>query len=206
VPSVLGTANDADYVTVYWDAPAANGLVITSYSVQFRRHDSLYYEDDTECIGNDADLLSLTECTIPLQKLLGDPYLLNVGEDVNVKISATNAYGTSDLSAVGTGAVIQIIPDAPINVANDFSTSTATQIRITWEEGPSDGGSGVIDYEVYFDQAINDWINVASNLVDIYSYTTTMALTQGTSYGFKVRSRNTVGFSDFSDVLIVLAA
>lgn len=55
------------------------------------------------------------------------------------------------MSEIASGALIQIVPDAPISFENDFATSTSTQIRITWLEGPSNGGSAVIDYWVYFD-------------------------------------------------------
>jgi hypothetical protein len=135
---------------------------------------------------------------------LGDPYLLNVGDSVEVIISATNAYGTSAFSAPGTGGLIQVVPDPPRNLADDGSS--ASQLRITWEEGATNGGAVVIDYWVYFDQANNDWIEVAGSLVYIYNYVSTFPLVQGTTYGFKVRSRNSVGYSDYSDVLYVLAS
>jgi len=44
------------------------------------------------------------------------------------------------------------VPDAPINLANDPTTTTDTVIKFTWNQGVSNGGTSVIDYSVYYDQ------------------------------------------------------
>ena len=98
------------------------------------------------------------------------------------------------------------MPDAPINFQNDASETSATKIRITWQEGVSNGGSQVIDYWLYYDQGTDDWVELAGSLVSIFSYTTTISLTKGVTYSFKVASRNSVGYSEFSTTLAVLAA
>jgi len=46
-------------------------------------------------------------------------------DSVYVKVIAANVYGDSVYSDVGNGAVIWIVPEAPINLQND-----ATAIRI----------------------------------------------------------------------------
>lgn len=138
--------------------------------------------------------------------LTAAPYSLTLGDAINVKVAAGNTYGTSELSAMGSGAVIQLVPDAPITLTNDALTSSASQIRFTWLEGASNGGSPVIDYWVYYDQATGDWTELAIGLVNTYSYTTIISLTQGLTYSFKVLARNSVGFSADSSVLAVLAA
>lgn len=42
-------------------------------------------------------------------------------------------------------------PDAPINVAEDISLKSATSIALEWDEGLTNGGATVIDYEITFD-------------------------------------------------------
>jgi hypothetical protein len=51
---------------------------------------------------------------------------------INVKVSAYNAYGESVLSEVGGGATIQLVPDAPINLANAPLITLDDRIGITW--------------------------------------------------------------------------
>jgi hypothetical protein len=72
-------------------------------------------------------------------------------DKVVAKIISVNAYGESVLSTQGSGAEVQIVPDAPINIANDPTTTSETTIRFTWNAGASDGGSPVLDYTVFYD-------------------------------------------------------
>ena len=44
-----------------------------------------------------------------------------------------------------------MIPDAPLNLANDQSTTNNIVIRFTWTQGLNNGGTPVIDYTVYYD-------------------------------------------------------
>lgn len=82
---------------------------------------------------------------------MADPYLFAWGESVSAKVIAENAVGVSDASQVGNGCVLLKEPDAPLNLANDASTTTSSQIGLTWQEGAENGGSSVIDYSLFFD-------------------------------------------------------
>ncbi len=44
-----------------------------------------------------------------------------------------------------------VLPDAPISLANEDTTTSANKIKFTWSDGASNGGSKVIDYTVYYD-------------------------------------------------------
>ena len=81
-------------------------------------------------------------------------------DSVDIKVVSVNTYGDSPLSTVGSGAVIQLVPDAPINLQNSPTITSDTQIMFSWEEGLSNGGTPVIDYEVYYDQGTNNFILV----------------------------------------------
>ena len=48
------------------------------------------------------------------------------------------------------------MPDAPVNLLNDDTVTSDTVIRFTWEDGLSDGGTEILDYSVYYDQANGD--------------------------------------------------
>ena len=53
-------------------------------------------------------------------------------DSVYAEIISVNVYGSSVYSSAGNGAVIQLVPDAPIVLTNDPSTTTDTLIRFTW--------------------------------------------------------------------------
>jgi len=75
--------------------------------------------------------------------LKGSPYLLTRDLEVVVRIISVNIYGDSDPSIDGNGAIIQDKPDAPINLVNVVAITSSTKIGISWEEGPSNGGTPV---------------------------------------------------------------
>lgn len=60
-------------------------------------------------------------------------------------------YGDSVMSDPGNNAVIQLVPDAPINLFNDPAVTDDIVIKFTWTQGPSNGGTDVIDFDVYYD-------------------------------------------------------
>lgn len=55
------------------------------------------------------------------------------------------------ISDQGNNAVIQIVPEAPINLEIDLVTTDDLIIRFTWDEGLNNGGVPVLDYDVYYD-------------------------------------------------------
>jgi hypothetical protein len=59
----------------------------------------------------------LTTCSIAVQTLRNSPYSLPWLSSVSAVVVATNKYGNSSVSAVGNGATIVTVPDAPVNVA-----------------------------------------------------------------------------------------
>lgn len=169
-----------------------------------RQSDNQYTQELTHCDGSTASVIATTQCTIPLATLTASPFSLALGDQINAKVIAYNAYGDSVESAVGGGAVIQLVPDAPINFVNVPSITRDTVIGLSWQDGLSNGGTSIIDYEIFFDQGIGVYASLESALtereytaVDLYSSVT---------YTFKVRARNSVGFGPFSSELSILAA
>jgi hypothetical protein len=126
-------------------------------------------------------------------------------EEIYAKIVATNVYGDSDYSVPGNGATMQLIPDAPINLANDPTVTDASTIRFTWTEGLSNGGTAVIDFDVYYDQGTGTWVTLAEE-VSSPEYQTSVTLVANTIYSFKLTAKNTVGDSLVSDIISIRAA
>ena len=98
-----------------------------------------------------------------------------------------------------------MVPDAPINLLNDPTVTDASKIKFIWDQGASSGGVPVIDYDVYYDQGIDDYILLAADVLTQY-YTTTVTLTPDLVYSFKVTARNSVGDSLTSAPVSIRAA
>ncbi len=160
-----------------WTAPAANGLAISSYLITIQQSDGTFSADTANCDGSQAATLSSRLCTIPLSVLTALPYSLALGAAVNAKVVAYNAYGFSSTSAVGSGAIIQLVPSAPVTLSNNATLTLDSQIGIYWNDGASNGDSPVIDYSVFYMQSgASTFVQLASGVTS-RSYLTTVALT-----------------------------
>jgi hypothetical protein len=82
--------------------------------------------------------------------------------------------------------------------------TSSTTIGLTWSQSTNNGGSAIIDYAVWCDQAIGNWVMVVSGITT-YSYTVT-GLTSGLVYQFKIQSRNDLYWSEFSEIITVQTA
>jgi len=82
---------------------------------------------------------------------------------------ATNVVGDSYVSTVDNQAIIITFPDPPVNIVNDEATTTASTIRMTWDEAEFNGGSTVIDYQVRFREtgSVTDFNFLASGITDL---------------------------------------
>lgn len=99
------------------------------------------------------------------------------------------------------------MPDPPINLINNYASTSDVLISFLWDPPQDDGGSPILDYAVYYNQgsASNVWVVLDENEVNAF-YQTTVALVAGETYAFKVTARNAVGSSDYSAEIQILAA
>lgn len=130
--------------------------------------------------------------------------MLTPGETYTFKVTARNTVGDS-LYSQELSILAAKLPDAPINLSNVPGITTSYQIGLIWENGPYDGGSPEIDYEVSYAELSSDTFTVYASGVQILSHIVT-GLIPGTTYKFIVRSRNIVDFSLFSSQVDILAA
>jgi len=83
--------------------------------------------------------------------------------------------------------------------------TTAYKIGLNWAAPVFNGGSPLIDYSIWFDNASGStFTQLVSGLTSL-SYTAS-SLTPGLTYQFKVQARNLYGFSEFSSTVSILAA
>jgi hypothetical protein len=96
-------------------------------------------------------------CEVLVSTLKTAPYLLNWGSGVYAQVKAINAYGSSVVSLAGNGAIIITNPDAPVSFIEDYPQRSATILGLTWTEGAFNGGVGVLDYQINYDQGTSTW-------------------------------------------------
>ena len=207
-PAAPTTYRVTNQMYIDWEAPFWNGSPITGYKVYILEHDKVTYtQESVECDGTSADVIANTICHVSLSNLIVPPYSLVMNEEVYAKIIAYNVYGDSPFSEPGNNGLVKLVPDAPVNLANDPTVTDDTRIKITWEDGPSDGGDAVLDYSIYYDQATgSDTFVLLDTNIATQHYTTTVTLNAGSTYAFKVTARNTVGSGLQSLPVSVLAA
>jgi len=156
------------------------------------------------CDGSNIVIRDGLSCSVPISALITTPFSLPWGSSIWARVTAINAYGSSRQSLAGNGAIILTIPDAPLSFINLPQVTSASQIGVSWVEGFSNGGTPVIDYHLYYDQGVGNYITLASGITT--QFYTAVGLTQGVTYRFKVRSRNAYGTSLDSAELSILAA
>jgi hypothetical protein len=96
-------------------------------------------------------------------------------------------------------------PEAPISVQNVPGLTTSTQIGLAWTEGANNGGTSVTDYQISYALETDDTYTIySSNIVESTEIIT--GLSPGSNYKFKIKSRNIIGFSDYSSIVVIKAA
>jgi hypothetical protein len=70
----------------------------------------------TNCDGTDATIVTDGYCSVPISYMISSPYDMVIGDSIFAKVLAVNFYGESDYSALGNGATVRTIPDAPFNL------------------------------------------------------------------------------------------
>lgn len=182
-PAAPSNYVDGPNVNIKWTKPKVNGLEITAYTVTIQTSTGSFLTELTNCDGAKTDIVAATQCEIPLTTLITAPFNLARGDSVNVKILATNAYGSSSYSAVGSGAIIVLVPDAPVNLLDNHTVTLQNQVGLVWQDGTSNGGTAIIDYQIWFDQGTGATPTLLLQEITTRSATVT-GLTAGTTYKF----------------------
>ena len=73
-----------------------------------------------------------TQCVIPVRAFTEQPYNLNWGSEVFVKVQAINVIGLSAESSLSGPSKVETYPSAPSSPSNDESTTSHNTIGISW--------------------------------------------------------------------------
>ena len=156
------------------------------------------------CDGSSAYSMANLECIVPLATLIEAPYNLEYNDSIWARVIATNIFGDSQESNSGNGAVVYVVPDAPINLVKNIELSNDSQMAFSWEPAAFDGGQPVTEYRVQYDQA--EGLFIPLETVTDPEYVTSFETSPGSTYAFVVEAKSSVGFSVFSAPIYILAA
>jgi len=121
---------------------------------------------------------------VPISSLVAWPYSLSWGSYVFAKVIAYNGNGDSLYSEVGNGAQLLTYADEPTALTETVAARTATSITFTWTAPVNNGGTRVIDYDIFYDQALLTYVPIGSAVTG--TSFTAVNLTPRLVYKFKV--------------------
>ena len=83
------------------------------------------------------------------------------------------------------------------------SSITSTSVALSWLAPGNNGGSEIINYEIWWDQNDDNW---QLNQVCTDTSKTVTGLIAGNIYRFKVKAINSIGASNFTDIVSITTA
>jgi hypothetical protein len=174
VTNVTAVAGGRTSANLTWSAPASGGSV-KSYKI-------------TPYIGSTAQTPTTITGSPPATSTTVTG--LTTGTTYTFTVQAINPTGAGPASSPSNAVtpLNPVAPSAPTGVAAQPATSSA---RVTWNVPQSDGDSPITGYTVtpYIGATAQTPVQVSASATS----TTVSALTNGTSYTFKVTATNAVG-------------
>jgi len=151
-PDSPKTTISGNFVAITWTQPFDGASPITSYTIRIRQGDNtVFTAEPNSCDGTNPAVVGQLSCAVPISTLKATPYSLDWGVPVYVIVSAVNIVGPSvfsDKTLDAEAAIILTNPDAPKNLVNVPTITSATKVGLSWTIGDKNGGSPVIDYTV----------------------------------------------------------
>lgn len=189
-----------------WVLPTAtNGDAITAVRVKLLNKNSNTYKTSTLCDGSNVNQLYCDITMANLQSSLG----YTPGDLVKATAEAQNSKGYGASSVANTiGQVVQVVPYAPSGVT--VTANSKTSLTVSWSAittSPNNGYSTVLSYKVYSNDGVD--ANAPAVLKATITHptaTTTLTVTEGKTYKYKVVASNIHSDGADSDIVSQLAA
>ncbi len=172
-------------LAISWSAPSDTGTsAISSYSLRYRVARSSG--------GASAPWTVIQSVWNPsLGSLNHDLTGLQPNVRYELQMRAINSSGIGPWSATTTGTTVSALPPgAPLNLT--ATTPGQAEIRLSWQQPASDGGSSITGYRIQVSQDGSTWATLVPNARPgslTYSHT---ALSAGSTWHYRVAAINTV--------------
>jgi hypothetical protein len=168
-------------VSLTWAAPNNGGSAITDYKVEYSINGNFWttFADGTST-NTTATVTSLTNGTL---------YVF--------RVSAINAIGTSNPSEFSNPVKPFTVPSAPSIVSLVRLAGSGVAITVTWSAPASNGGSPIIQYDIYYSGNGGSSWSIKTVPGDTLS-TIVDGLIQGQPTIFKIVAINAAGAGTFS--------
>jgi len=206
VTTALSGTNDEIHIS--WVEPSGNGEAVLDFNIEVLDMSTLdFQEETTYCDGTTAPIKDDDECFVPITFLISS-YGYVQGEIVYARVRARNANGYSSYSSVNTGGqTIQTEP-ATMNTPYDDG-STSSTIVISWAALTGDiptGGTPITSYHLDWKVGAGSWTEIQgfSSVDTSTSASILSGLTEGTSYLFRVRALNAIGWGSYSATVTII--
>lgn len=183
-----------------WQSPDDAGSPLLGYTLTIVENDGVAYSVETTNCDMSSSLE--TSCVIPVATLRSAPFSLDWGTSVFAKVVATNAYGDSEASDAGNGAVIITKPDPPENLGETISERTVNTLTLSWSPPTFSGGAVVLDYKIHISTQGSAFSVLADDVTGTSYVVSNTA--PGTIYQFKIECRTAYSYSDVTDPIVLL--
>ena len=120
------------------------------------------------------------------------PFSFSQGTKIEAKVSASNNNGEGPQSSTNTQNTVVRVKPRKVNEISRGSSSSNTQVAISWTAPSDNGGSSITDYTVQVKKGSTLLKTDTSNTTS-YSYTT--SIVEGDSYSFIITAKNLYGSS-----------
>ena len=191
-------------IRLTWNAPATdNGSAIYSYAVEYVDYDQSAGRcgTDWEYLGSDPSVHSNDP---PTREFIDTGEYHWVGLEPGAhrcyRVSAINSAGEGPFSNVARASAGGEVP--PEWVYLDGEADGQDAITLYWGEPYYDGGAPVTSYQLQYSEDDDNWRNLTSTSGSARSYTHT-GLKVGDIRHYRIRARNSAGWSEWSDTVSV---
>lgn len=180
--------------------PADTGLGDQIFPIEYYL---LEFSELYNAISNPSAIFTQIAQLTALNFVHGNANLI-YGNSYSYRIRAKTSRGFSVYSSILTATLMKI-PDAPVDIPVSTTNTNKNQIEITYTGLVNNGGSAVLNYNVYIDDGNNGTflsaVNNSLNKSFIFNN-----LTTGKFYRIKYSAVNSIGESPHSGVLSVYTA
>ena len=180
--------------TLSWDNPLDDAYPVTAYQIK------VIDLETEEAVNVLWQTITAVETGDEKERLCYVVENLEPGKEYAFQVRALNQNGPGEETEPLKVAVKCDVPPPPAQP--DSSEQTSDSILLNWRPPPRDNGSAVTGYYLQMRQdGEEDWSTVSEEITSTSVYVS--SLLPRTVYHFRVRAKNALGYSEWSDESMV---